>query len=178
MYDCVNALVFFPSAQQVDITGNDNGRSNNILTAWSENEAILRRRGGDLREWKDPKLFDPYKEERSFATHVQESSTTAGLLRVNTPKPDVDCTDFGPYSPAATHCGAVTQSGGRDPLRPDPDYFRHVTPATPNRGDEWDGSGLMVPTSELLVEMHPDLGACKPMRMRIPLHLLLIASIG
>ena len=72
----------------------------NILTAWTENEAILRRRGGESRDWRDPKLFDPYKEERSFVTLVpdrkphdpykgfndvhRDSSNTAGLLRVPT----------------------------------------------------------------------------------------------
>ena len=66
-----------------------------------------------------------------------------------------------------------THSGGRLPLKADPDYFRHVTPVA--RGNEWEGSGLTEPTSEPLLEMHPDMGGCKPMRMRIPLHSLMRA---
>ena len=153
----------------------------NILTAWTENEAILRRRGGESRDWRDPKLYDPYKEERSFVTLVpdrkpydpykgfndvhRDSSNTAGLLRVQTNQEDLD-----PFSPAA---GGGDTHSGRVPCKVDPDYFRHVTPV--GRGNDWEGSGMIEPTSEPLLEMHPDMGGCKPMRMRIPLHSLVRA---
>ena len=143
----------------------------NILTAWSENEAILRRRGGESRDWKDPKLFDPYKEERSFVTlvpdrkpydpykgfidiHERDSSNTAGLLRV---KPNQeDRTELDPYSPAVTQGVADTHSGGRVPQKADPDYFRHVTgiqvtstTEDPVNGEElWDFQNNEVRTDE------------------------------
>ena len=77
--------------------------------------------------------------------------------------------DLDPFSPAA---GGGAHSG-RVPCKADPDYFRHVTPI--GRGNEWEGSGLTEPTREPLLEMHPDMGGCKPMRMRIPLHSLVRA---
>ena len=63
------------------LTTEDGPEVRHLFTAWAENEAILRRRGGDIREWKDTKLFDPYKDERSFVTYVPEPvSRSRGAL--------------------------------------------------------------------------------------------------